>query len=438
MGRFSRRKFLGGLAVSSAAVLTAPKDISAENAEPNEYLTERVPASTLDFRYGPRLSQAKICFPDDPKKSLVGQAGDLRYGFAKAPMAGMEEFATVCRFSLAEMQDDRVVRQWLEAPQVPLIHTGTQNVSIFPRNPKDPYSTNWLFGIQQEVAPNTVLTVNYTGNKVQHLQAGVDFAAINLNPANVVTQARPLSGFANENLDADNLYSYYNALQVQLRRNIGRLNFEVNYTWSHEIDDLVNVFSGWSDPFNPNGDRGSGDWDVRHNLTGSAVYSLPDLKGSSSWLRGIAGGWRASSILQTRSGLPENIQLISGFFGLPMRPNYVPGQRTTLSSANWPNGNYNLNAFTVPAGYHGTWGSNLGDVGRNALRAPAFFQWDLSGMKNFPITERIKLQFRADLFNILNHPNFTNPDGGICTSFSQRIRRRIGRLCALRRTPSSA
>jgi len=298
----------------------------------------------------------------------------------------------------------------------PPLPAGTQNVSIFPRNPKDPYSTNWLFGIQQEVAHNTVLTVNYTGNKVQHLQAGVDFAAINLNPANVVTQARAQSGFANENLDAANLYSYYNALQVQLRHNVGRLNFEANYTWSHEIDDLVNVFGGWSDPFNPNIDRGSGDWDVRHNLTGSAVYSLPDLKGSNSWLRGIVGGWQASSILQTRSGLPENIQLISGFFGLPMRPNSVPGQKTTLSSANWPNGNYNLNAFAVPAGYNGTWGANLGDVGRNALRAPAFFQWDLSGMKNFPITERVKLQFRADIFNILNHPNFTNPDGGICTA----------------------
>ncbi len=104
-----------------------------------------------------------------------------------------------------------------------------------------------------------------------------------------------------------------------------------------------------------------------------------------------------------------------------MRPNHVSGQKTTLSGASWPNGNYNINAFTVPPGYDGTWGSNLGDVGRNALRAPGFFQWDLSGMKNFPITERVKLQFRADLFNILNHPNFTNPDGGICTAVASPV-----------------
>jgi hypothetical protein len=301
------------------------------------------------------------------------------------------------------------------SPNPPLI-AGTQNVSIFPQHPKDPYSTNWLFGIQQEIARNTVLSVNYMGNKTQHLQAGVDFAAVNLNPANTVTQARPLSGFANESLDSDSLFSNYNSLQVQLRRNIGKLNLEANYTWSHEIDDMVNVFGGFSDPFDPTIDRGSGDWDVRHNFTASAVYSLPDLKSSNSLVRGFFGGWQTSTILQTRSGLPTNIQLISGFFGIPMRPNFVPGQATIVPGASWPNSSFNINAFAVPPGYDGTWGANLGDVGRNALRGPAFFQWDLSGMKNFPINEKVKLQFRADLFNILNHPNFANPDGGICTA----------------------
>lgn len=310
------------------------------------------------------------------------------------------------------------------APNPPL-PPGTANVSIFPQNPKDGYSTNWLFGIQQEIAPNTVLSINYTANSVKHMQAGVNFAAVNLNPANTVTDVRPLSTtlgtctlpncYASENLDSDELSSNYNALQVQLRRKLGNLNLEANYTWSHEIDDMVNVFGGFSDPFNPNLDRGSGDWDVRNNFTASAVYSLPDLKGSSGLVRGFLGGWETSTIFQARSGLPTNIQLISGFFGIPMRPNYVPGQQLLVPGASWPNSSFNINAFAVPPGYDGTWGTNLGDVGRNALRGPGFFQWDLSVMKNFPITEKIKLQFRADIFNILNHPNFANPDGGICT-----------------------
>ena len=314
------------------------------------------------------------------------------------------------------------------APNPPLI-PGIANVSIFPQHPRDPYSTNWLFGIQQELAPNTVLTLNYTGNKAVHMQAGVDFAAINLNPANTVTQARPLDSkycvgpdlshcFASENLNSDTLFSTYHALQAQIRHNIGKLNFEANYTWSHEIDDMVNVFGGWSDPFNPMVDRGSGDWDVRHNLTGSVVYSLPEMKGSNTLERGLLGGWQTSTILQTRSGLPANVQLVSGFFGNPMRPNYVLGQSPTAGGSHWPNGNYNINAFAVPPGFDGNWGTNLGNVGRNALRGPNFFQWDFSGMKNFTITEKLKLQFRGDIFNILNHPNFAGPDGGICQSVS--------------------
>ena len=300
----------------------------------------------------------------------------------------------------------------------PPLPAGTQNVNIFPQHPRDPLSTNWLFGIEQELIPGTVLSLNYTGNKTQHMQAGVSFAALNLNPANAVTQARALPAFANENLNADTLSSMYNALQVQVRHNVGQLNYEVNYTWSHEIDDLVNVFSGWSDPYNANVDRGSGDWDVRQNLTGSVVYNFHDWKGSNALGKAALGGWQLSSIVQTRSGLPTNVQLISGFFGLPMRPNYVAGQNATTGSANWPIGNYNGNAFDIPPAFDGTWGANLGNVGRNALRGPAFFQWDFSAMKNLPITERVKLQFRADVFNILNHPNFANPDGGICTAVS--------------------
>jgi Carboxypeptidase regulatory-like domain/TonB dependent receptor-like, beta-barrel len=304
----------------------------------------------------------------------------------------------------------------------PALPAGTQNVLAFPQNPKrDPYSSNWLFGIQQEVAPSTVLTVNYTGNKTTHMQAGVSFAALNANPANPFSQARQFSGFANENLATDGLFSTYNALQVQVRRNLGKLSLEGNYTWSHEIDDLVNVFGGFSNPFDPTTDRGSGDWDVRHNFTLSVVYGLPELKASSPWLRGVLGGWQTSSIVQTRSGLPANVQLISGFFGNPVRPNVVSGVSPVLSGVDWPNPRYNLDAFTANPNYDGTPGQNLGDAGRNALRGPGFFQWDFSVMKDFPVTEKTKLQFRADLFNILNHPNFAGPDAGICTALAVPI-----------------
>jgi len=299
----------------------------------------------------------------------------------------------------------------------PPLPAGTQNVNAFPQKPKDPVAGNWLFGIQQEVAHNTILTVNYVGNNVHHMQAGVDFAALNANPANVFSDARPYSGFANENVLSNELGSNYNALQVKLDRKVGRLNLEANYAWSHEIDDMVNVFSpGFENPSNPNYDHGDGDWDVRHNLTGSAVYSLPDLKGSNSFVQKALGGWQTSGILQTRSGLPTNITLVSGFFGNPTRPDYVSGQPLWLSNHSWPTSSYNINAFAFEPTYDGTPGDTIGTVGRNALRGPAYFQFDLSGMKNFAVTEKVTVQFRADIFNLFNHPNFTSPDGGICTA----------------------
>jgi hypothetical protein len=77
----------------------------------------------VDFRYAPRNQQSTICFPDDPRKTVVGQAGELRYGFAKSLSAGMENFGTVIEFSLAGFQDDKILRQWIESPAIPIVHT---------------------------------------------------------------------------------------------------------------------------------------------------------------------------------------------------------------------------------------------------------------------------------------------------------------------------
>jgi hypothetical protein len=300
----------------------------------------------------------------------------------------------------------------------PALPAGTQNVSIMPQNVHDAYSENWLFGVQQQLLRSTVLTVNYVGNETQRMQAGQNFAGVNLNPANWISQARPLSGFASENLEADELSGAYHSLQVQVRHNVGKLNVEGNYTWSHTINDMVNFLSNYSDPYNPRLDMGNADWDIRHNLTGSVTYNFPDLSNANLLKRSALGGWQTSSIVQTRSGAAINPTLIGGFFGLPTRPDYT-GKPIRLSSAKWPNPIYNVAAYEVEPGFNGTPGdpSTLGNVGRNSLRAPDFFQWDFSGMKNFPVTEKIKVQFRGDLFNILNHPNFGNPgDMGICTA----------------------
>jgi len=304
------------------------------------------------------------------------------------------------------------------SPNPPLV-AGTQVLYSFPQHPKDPNALNWLFGVEQQMPGQLVAVINYSANRVIHQQAGVNFAAINENPTNPFTGiSQVYPAYSSENYLGDSLGSNYQSLQVQLRRTYRHLNTEMNYTWSHEIDDMVNVFSGFSNPFNPKFDRSSGDINVPSNFTASVVYDFADFHDKGRWQRLIAGGWQASSIFQARSGLPENITLVSGFFGNPVRPNYVPGHLPYVNHITWvtQKGSYNAAAFAVPPKYDGTWGQNMGNVGRNALSGPGFFQWDFSAMKNFSLTEKAKLQFRGDLFNILNHPNYANPDGGICLS----------------------
>src|ERR1700751_3546531 len=118
-----RRQFVTALAVSSAAAV-----LPASAVENSSILTPQPPPANsqeahVDFRFAPHHSQSTICFPDDSNKTIVGQAGDLRYGFHRSLSAGMENFSTVIEFSLAGVQNDKVLRQWTEAPRVPIVHT---------------------------------------------------------------------------------------------------------------------------------------------------------------------------------------------------------------------------------------------------------------------------------------------------------------------------
>jgi hypothetical protein len=119
-----RRQFVTAL-VASGAAATLPVRVAGEGAAeilgPQSETIDSAPE--VDFRYAPHHSQSTICFPDDALKTIVGQAGDLRYGFAKSLFVGMEDFTTFIEFSLAGFQDDKILRQWIEAPGVPIVHT---------------------------------------------------------------------------------------------------------------------------------------------------------------------------------------------------------------------------------------------------------------------------------------------------------------------------
>jgi hypothetical protein len=119
-----RRQFVTALVASSAAAAVPTPSIDGNLPSFSTATSLANPPDTkVDFRYAPHHRQSTICFPDDPRTTIVGQAGDLRSGFAESLSAGMENFASVVEFSLAGFQADKILRQWIESPAVPIVHT---------------------------------------------------------------------------------------------------------------------------------------------------------------------------------------------------------------------------------------------------------------------------------------------------------------------------
>jgi len=224
--------------------------------------------------------------------------------------------------------------------------------------------------------------------------------------------------------------SSYNALQTSLRKRFSHgLSFLASYTWSHSIDDVSSFnitgsasqpVAGENDlaqnPFDLAAERGPSMFDARNRLVLSYQWSIPFLEHSSTWYGHVLGNWQLNGIFTAMSGTPftvfdsNDVSLqgqapeISGFSS--NRPDVIgnpnSGPRT---AAEW----FNVNAFQKlqpdPLGRFEV----FGDEGRNAVLGPGYVNWDFSALKNIRLTESKELQFRGELFNVLNHTNFRLP-----------------------------
>jgi len=219
--------------------------------------------------------------------------------------------------------------------------------------------------------------------------------------------------------------SWYNSLQVQVQKRLSHgIQFQSSYTWSKALDTTIGQFGGESggtnnigrDPDNPAYDKGPSDYDNRHAWVFNTLYSLP-----SPAMEGIAGvlldGWRVSTILTLRSGVPFSPTLAgnrsrSGVAGqTDDRPNLKPGLKRDDIILGGPDQYFDPAAYeTQPLGF-------LGNSSRNFLPGPALANWDFSIRKDTPMPllgETGRLEFRAEFFNFLNHPNFRVPsDEGV-------------------------
>ena len=292
---------------------------------------------------------------------------------------------------------------------------GTTSPNAEQRDRKDSYVEQWSFSAQRELSADFVGTVSYLGSHGVHL---LETNVVNLYLAPTY-QTLQYPAFAPAIGWRGSIgMSSYNGLSVAMRRSFSRgLLVTANYMWSHEIDNGSNG-SGDGDEVDPQSplclacDRASGAWDATHVVNGNAVYQLPFGQGKRMLnQRGIAsdlaGNWEVSTTALARTGFPVNVLLPSSYSAPDgasgtERPDLVPGVSLTppggRTVAEW----INPAAFALPAGAFGT-------APRDLLRGPGTWQIDLGASKDIPLREKWALEFRAEFYNIFNHPQLGQP-----------------------------
>jgi hypothetical protein len=298
------------------------------------------------------------------------------------------------------------------------------------KNFRNPLVHKWNFAIQHELPFNTALEISYLGNHQSHQ---VTFWDPNIYPRspNVDVSSvpnsdslRPVPSLGDVGATTYSFgYGNYHALGVKLEKRYSQgLDFLTAYTWAHALSNTGTTLSGgtggWglTDPRNFATLYSSALWDRRHSFTTSFVYDLPLGRGrryGANWspaLNAIAGGWQVNGILSYRTGPPVSLgtRFGIGFVGV-FHPDVVAGKdpKNAPSGGRSPERWFDTSAVAAPQPY------TNGTLGNQAVNGPGTRNIDLSLFKDFRLTERYKIQFRAESFNLSNTPQFDSFNMGI-------------------------
>ena len=284
------------------------------------------------------------------------------------------------------------------------------------------YMQHWNLGWQQQLGQNRVFEAAYVGSKGTKLLTARDINQPRPSPQ--LPNPRPVLQFDDINMLESRANSTYHGLQLRFHQRLNR-GFSIlsSYTWSKSLDDASNFFSSAGDPnfpqdsFNVRAERGRSNFDVGHRLSVSYSYQLPvgrdhRLLGDAGWLSSLLTGWQTFGILTLQSGRPFTVTLLPEIdnsntgrsilgFGANDRPDLVGDPRLSDSG---PDRWFNAGAFAIPPR------GNFGTSGRNILEGPGFQNLNASLIKHSDIGEDLDLEFRFEVFNLFNHPNFNLPD----------------------------
>jgi hypothetical protein len=332
-----------------------------------------------------------------------------------------------------------------------------------------PYVQQYHLDIQRELARNTLLTVAYVGSKGTHLSRQLDRnqlqstpasqnpfspgqiitdpdcsnlsngynyldngtavtgqAVINLNVAcgNVDTDMyRPYMGYDSINGIIGGAISNYNALQISGRSNTHGLQLTLAYTYSHSLDNASDRYdSNFVDSYNLNSYYASSTYDQRHIFTVSYIYNLPIFQHSKGLKGSMLGGWQLSGITTAQTGEPfsiinggtyDNAGVANGA-GAGSYADLVGNPRRSKPQFTEPPGFVYGPLLYNPAAYSQPMGLTFGNSGRDSLYGPGRLNFDMGLFKHFKIRESKALEFRAEAFNVFNHPQWTGVNNTSC------------------------
>ena len=309
-------------------------------------------------------------------------------------------------------------------PSFDQVPSGT--LSPFSVNPSDrtPSVYEWNLGIQHTFGSSTLFEVAYVGTVGKHLnwRYNQNQATSLPGPTNIPLDQRvPYPDWGDIETFGWGAHSSYNSLQAKVEKHMSHgLTVLAGYTWAHALDTIgSDNGSGPQNPYDPNGDYGNSDFDVRHNFNFSYVYELPfgrgkPFLGGSGVVDKFVGGWSVQGITYFMTGnyyeVATNDDSANVGGDHDQRANEVAGCK---NNGNLPRGDrtmfryFDTSCF-IPAPY-GTYGTTR----RNIIEIPGLNNWDLSLFKTTHITERLTTQFRAEFFNAWNHTQFGPPDTGL-------------------------